>query len=347
MTESNRTGRLVSERLTWGILVGGALLLRALFATSRLVLSGDETHYAESLHHFMRGRIFEGLSDYWSFLYPLAAVPFGLICRDAEAGLRLLSMLSGAALLIPSMAIAKEMWGGRAALFTGLFIALHTNLLICSAAAMTESFFSLLVMLALLCFLRAARDGGGRSVILTGLLLGLACLVRQEAQILVLIPVIFLLAGAGGNGISRPARKRLASALLLVLFFILPLLPHAVLLHEKTGRWFVQSKAAVNLSSPLIWDDGLEREKFVYTLNEEGTDRRINEIGRTNPLGLLWDGRREIGGRYVRQLTDAAEQLPLLLVSPFLLLLVPLGLFARRWRMKRRELLIVAVGLFP
>ena len=161
MTASRRVYSLVHERFAWGILVGGALLLRAMFSTSRMVLGGDEMHYAESLHHFMQGRILDGLSDYWSFLYPFAAIPFGLLYGDAEAGLRLLSILSGAALILPGMAIAKRLWGGRAALFAGLFMALHTILLLYSAAAMTESFFSLLIMLALLAFTRAMGEGGG------------------------------------------------------------------------------------------------------------------------------------------------------------------------------------------
>ena len=347
MTDSNRAYRIISERFVWGILVGGALLLRAMFATSRMVLGGDEMHYAESLHLFMQGRILEGVSDYWSFFYPFAAVPFGILYGDAEAGLRLLSTLSGAALLLPCMAIAKRLWGGRAALFAGLFIALHTNLLFYSSAAMTESFFSLLLMLALLALVRAMQEGGRGNVILTGLFLGLAWLVRQEAQFLILFPIIFLLAGAGGKGIRGPIRTRFAAALLLVVSFVLPLFPHAVLLHEKTGRWHVQSKASVNLSSALIWDEGLEREKYVYSLNEDGSDRRLNEIGKGSPFEILWKGRREIGGRYVRKLADGAEQLPVLFVTPFLLLLVPLGLFARRWRRRGQELLLVAVGVFP
>jgi hypothetical protein len=344
MTDSSRFNKGINERIVWGILIGGALLLRAMFATSRMVLAGDEMHYAESLHRFMQGRVVEGISDYWSFLYPFTAVPLGFIYGEAEAGLRLLSILSGAALLIPCMTIAKRLWGVRAALFTGLFIALHTNLLVYSAAALTESFFSLLLMLALLAFISAMQEGGRRNIILTGLLLGLACLVRQEAQILLAVPVVFLIAGAGG---VKPVRARVTAVFLLVVFFLLPLVPHAVLVHEKTGRWHLQSKASVNLSSPLIWEDGLERERYVYSLNEEGTDRRLNEIGRVSPFGILWEGKREIAGRYVRKLAEGAEQLPHLFVTPFLLLLFPLGLFARRWRLKGQELLLIAVGVFP
>jgi hypothetical protein len=202
-------------------------------------------------------------------------------------------------------------------------------------------------MLALLTFVRAMQEGGRRDVILTCLLLGLACLVRQEAQFLLLLPLIFLLAGAGGGGSMGPIRTRFATALLLVVSFVLPLIPHAILLHEKTGRWHAQSKASVNLSSSLIWEEGLEREKYVYSLNEEGTDRRLNEVGKSSPVEILWKGRREIAGRYARKLADGAETLPLLFVTPFLLLLVPLGLFARRWRRKGEELLLVAVGVFP
>ncbi len=344
MTGSNRLYRAVNERIVWGILIGGALLLRAVFATSRMVLAGDETHYAESLHHFMRGGILEGLSDYWSFFYPFAALPFGFLYGDAESGLRLLSMLSGAALLIPTMAVAKRLWGGRAALFAGLFVALHTNLLIYSAAAMTESLFSLIVMLALLTFIRAAQEGGRRDLILTGLLLGLASLVRQEAQILLALFLVFTLAGLGGG---RSIRERVTALIVIIVFFVLPLVPHALLLHEKTGRWHLQSKASVNLSSPLIWEKGLERERYVYTLNDEGTDRRLNEIGARNPLGIIWAAKRQLAGRYIRELADGSEQVPNLFVTPFLMLLVPLGLFARRWRLKGQELLLVTLGVFP
>ena len=347
MTGPGRVQRTVDDRIVWGILVGGALLLRAVFATSRMVLSGDEMHYAESLHHFMGGRILEGFSDYWSFLYPFAALPFGLLYGDAEAGLRMLSICSGAALLLPCMLISKRLWGGRAALFAGLFIALHTILLSYSSAAMTESFFSLLLMLALLAFVRAMQEGELRFTILTGLLLGLASLVRQEAQLLVFLPLIFLLFRRRGEGGARPSARRAVTALLLLLFFLLPLVPHALLLHAKTGRWLVQSKASVNLSSPVIWKEGLEREEYVYTLDEEGRDRRLNEIGAGNPLSLLWSSRREIAGRYVRTITDGPRMLPVLLVTPFLLLLVPLGLFARRWRHRREELLLAAFGIFP
>ena len=147
----NPSNRNRSEFITWGILVGGALVLRGIFSSSRLVLGGDELHYAESLHRFLEGKILEGLSDYWSFFYPICAIPFGALMRDVESGLRLLSVLSGAALVIPCVVLARRLWGKRAARYAGLFIALHPILILFSADAMTESLYSLIIMLSILC----------------------------------------------------------------------------------------------------------------------------------------------------------------------------------------------------
>jgi 4-amino-4-deoxy-L-arabinose transferase-like glycosyltransferase len=342
---SSKTVR--GDRIIWGILIGGAFLLRALFTTARMVLSGDEVHYAESLHLFMQGRIIEGFSDYWSFFYPLAAVPFGLLYGDAETGLRLLSTISGTALLVPCMLMAKSLWGGRSALFVGLLAALHTNLLAFSSAAMTESFYSLLLMLALLFFMRRVREGGGANAILAGLMLGLAYLARQEAQFILFLFVLILLVGKGGIGVGGPARKRFAGVLLLVIFYAIPIIPYSAVLHEKTGRWQMGSKASVNLSSPLVWEGGLERERYVYSLDEDGVERRIEEIGKKNPLEILWRQKGAIAARYFEKFSRGTQLVPLLLVTPFLLVLVPIGLFGRKWGDKGPETMLLLVGLLP
>jgi hypothetical protein len=335
------------DRIIWGILFGGALLLRALFTSARLVLSGDEVHYAESLHLFMQGRIIEGLSDYWSFFYPFAAVPFGLIYGDAETGLRLLSAISGAVLLLPCMLIARNLWGSRSALFAGLLVALHTNLIVFSSAAMTESFYSLLLLLALFFFLRMMQEGRRRNLILAGLLLGLACLARQEAQFVLYLFVLILITGKGGMGVRGPARRRAAGVVLLILFYVIPLIPYSAVLYEKTGRWHTGSKASVNLSSPVVWEEGLDRERYVYSLDDVGMDRRIEEIGRMNPLVILWRQKGAIAARYFEEFSRGTRLVPLLLATPFLLVLVPVGLFGRRWREHGPETTLLLVGLFP
>jgi 4-amino-4-deoxy-L-arabinose transferase-like glycosyltransferase len=319
-----------------GILAGGAFLFRLVFLSAPRVLTGDEGHYAESLFRFLHGRFLDGVSDYWSFLYPFAAIPFGALARDAETGLRLLSAVSGAAIVVPSMLIARQLWGGRAAVFAGLFVALHPNLISFSTAAITESLYSLLVMCALLLLLRGLDGRGMRAYAGAGALLGLAALVRPEA---IAILVLFALFAAA------KARR----AILLVLAFAVMLIPYFVLLHAATGEWTAGSKAAVNLSSPVVWQDDLAREEYVYSLNGEGTARRIDDLARESAPRVFWRQKGEIASRYGPKLAAGIGLLPLLFASPLLFVLVPLGLIGRRWRREGRsaEWLLIALGLFP
>jgi 4-amino-4-deoxy-L-arabinose transferase-like glycosyltransferase len=332
-----------------GILAAGALLFRLAFLSAPRVLTGDEGHYAESLFRFLHGSFLEGVSDYWSFLYPFAAIPFGAVARDAETGLRLLSAVSGAALVVPSFMIARRLWGGRAALFAGLFVALQPNLISFSTAAITESFYSLLLLCALYLFLRGMDHGGVRTYAATGAALGLAFLVRPESIAVLVLFVLFALAGKrnAGPGASFAAMTRRSIA--MIVLFAVMLVPYFLLLRAATGEWTGGSKAAVNLSSPLIWQDDLAREEYVYSLNDEGTARRIDDLAGESALKILWRQKGAIAAAYPAKAGAGIGIIPALLTSPFLLLLVPLGLVGRRWRREDRgaESLLLALGLFP
>jgi hypothetical protein len=346
---STETPRPLAERRRFftvmGILVGGAVVVRAGFLGCRTVLAGDEVHYAESLQRFMEGRFIEGVSDYWSFFYPFLALPFGKLYGSAEPALRLLSVICGGAVVVPCMLLARRLWSDAAALVAGVLIALHPNLIQFSSSAMTESLYALLVATALYLLVRLMHGGTGWMSAVGGIVLGLAYLTRQEAQfILVLFIVVLLLRRRG-----TPRGRRVAHAAALAAFFIVTILPQAFLLKAKTGRWTAGSKATVNLSSPLIWEDGLERERYVYSLDESGTERRIDEIGAENTLAMLWRQRGAVASRYFPNITRGVTLVPALFASPFLLLLVPLGLFGRAWRRGDRaaELVLLLLGIFP
>lgn len=345
--ESNLKFQHVREYGTWGILIGGALLIRAAFASSRMVLSGDEIHYAESLHWFMKGRILEGLSDYWSFFYPFFAVPFGLLSGNAEWGLRALSVISGALCVIPGVLLAGRLWGRRAALFTGVFIALHPTLIVYSTVVMTESLYTLLLIFTILLIIRYMQVGGWWSLAVLGVLLGLAYLTRQEAQFVLVLILLLLAIGKGSEGLKALPGARIGRAIMVAVVFTVTVLPYHFMIHEKTGHWTSGSKASVNLSSPHIWDEGLDRERYVYSLNEQGTERRIEEAGRQRAAAILWRQRSAIASQYLIKLSRGIALVPFLLSTPFLLLLVPLGLFGREWRERGAELVLLLVGILP
>jgi 4-amino-4-deoxy-L-arabinose transferase-like glycosyltransferase len=337
------------EYLVMGILAGGALLVRLLFLSSHRILSGDELHYAESLFRFLHGRFLAGISDYWSFLYPFAAIPFGWLAGDPEAGLRLFSAFSGAALVIPAFLIARRLWGYRTAVFAGLFVALQPNLISFSTAALTEPLYSLLLLWAVLLLLGAAATGALRRYAAAGAVLALAYLVRSEGIIVLFLFIIAVLAGWGGGSERAPLAVRARRSLAMAALFAVALIPYLFLMHAATGRWTAGSKAAVNLSSPVIWQDDLAREEYVYRLNEEGTARRIEDLGRENPARILWRQKGAIASQYIGKLTAGIRIMPGLFSSPLLILLVPLGLVGRRWKRGSRggEFLLLALGVFP
>jgi hypothetical protein len=348
-TDAVRPALCGRERVVMGILVGGALLFRLLFLGCHRVLAGDEIHYAESLFRFLNGRFLEGVSDYWSFMYPFAATPFGFLAGDAETGLRLLSAISGAALVVPAFLIAHRLWGQRAAVFAGLLVALQPNLISFSSSAVTEPLYSFLLLCTLLLFLRGMETGAWRRFAAAGVILGFAYLTRPETAVLLVAFMSFTLLGWGSGGLHVRLAARVRCSIVMAALFCVVLTPHFFLLHAATGRWTAGSKAAVNLSSPVIWQDGLAREEYVYSLNDECTASRNEALVQESALRILWRQRGAIASRYFGKMEAGFDLLPIVLSSPLLLILVPLGLFGRRWETGSRgpEALISFLGLFP
>ena len=344
-----RFGPSRAELVTTAVVVGCALLFRLLFLGSRLVLQGDEIHYAESLFRFVHGRFLDGVSDYWSFFYPFAGIPFGLAAGDAEKGLRLLSIVSGAAAVVPATILARRFAGPRAALFAGILVALHPNLIAFSTTAATEPLFSLLLLSSFVVFIKGLDGGGAARFAGAGALLGLSYLTRPEAQFFLPLLLLAAIAARGGSASGATLARRAVRAAAVAAAFAVVSIPYFAVLREATGSWTAGSKAAVNVSSPAIWEDTLERERFVYSLNEKGDERLIEELGRESAFSVAWREKGRIAASYVPKMIAGFALVPLLLTSPALLLLVPLGLLARRRPRGRgaAEWLLIAAGAFP
>jgi hypothetical protein len=79
--------------------------------------------------------------------------------------------------------------------------------------------------------------------VLSGTFLGLAALTRREA--IVLVPLAALLVLAGGKGASRtkPGRRKVREAALLLAAFAVLFGPYLVYVREVTGRWQLSDKA--------------------------------------------------------------------------------------------------------
>jgi hypothetical protein len=222
-------------------------------------------------------------------------------------------------------------------------------LILFSARAMTESLYTFLLLVAFGCFLEGLGCGGRRAFAFAAIAMGLAWLTRQEAQFALALMLLAWFAVPRGENGRRTLPGRLRAAVIMVALFAVIAAPFVVLLRAKTGIWTAGAKATVNISSPQIWQTGLEREKHLYRLNADGTERAVDGLKSRSPIRALWENRRQVAARYPANLSASLALLPTLLGSPFLLLLVPLGVLGRRWARERRaeEVTLFLLGLLP
>jgi len=264
------------------------------------VLVDDELHYAESLTRFLRGTSWAA-SPITGRSGIRSRPTFATLIGDAETALRLLSVFAGAP------AWRRPFWSPAV---SGRNLGtLHGTPR--SAPPDADRVFGpgddrILVHVApapVSLLLSGGAGGGLRgSTWLTGATLGLAWLTRQEAQFVLVILIVVGLLSGGGQGARRTLGRRIRMVALMSVLFVLVASPYVVLLHAKTGRWTVGSKAAVNLSSPVLWQEGLEKEKYLYSLNAEGTRRALEDETSDNPLRAIWQNRRSIATRYAQNL---------------------------------------------
>ncbi len=227
------------RRTVAGVVVLG-VVLRAVAMVRAGIIESDGAYYAGLAGALLRGDFAHGLSTVWPPLYPaliaaFAAVPhaFGaaLTPELLENAARCVSLAAGVALWIPLTRLARRVGGDDAARVTLAFAAVHPRLVQFSAAALTESLFTTLIVTGTLAWMSRQR-------VVAGLALGLATLARPEG---VALAGLFA-AGAILERNGRRARGLLAFLLPLALV----LLPYVAFVHARTGAISLGEKGEYN-----------------------------------------------------------------------------------------------------
>ena len=123
--------------------------------------------------------------------------------------------LTGAALAVITWLLAREGLSRGRARIAGLIVALHPGMILYAALVMTEPLAALLTLLA---FWLAVRDPKpARGMLLGGLVLGIAALVRPQA--LLCVPFLALLVT------PRPSLRALGALVPVCAMALLPILP--------------------------------------------------------------------------------------------------------------------------
>ena len=338
-----------------GILAGGALLFRLVFLSAPRVLTGDEGHYAESLFRFLHGSFLEGVSDYWSFCIPSRRFPSARSRATRRRGFGSSPPSRERRSSFPSFADRAQALGRPRRRLRGplrrpapephlLFDRRDHRVALLASRSCAPCYL----------FLRGIDGGGVRRVrrARERCSASRASRAPRRSRFSSLF-ALFAAARATGRRDRRCARGGADAApiAMAVLFAVDADSLCSSCFARRPGEWTGGSKAAVNLSSPVIWQDDLAREEYVYSLNDEGTARRIDDLAaRERAADLLAAEGRDRVAISSPKLGAGVGLAPAPLREP-----VPArsscrsGLIGRRWRREDRgaESLLLALGALP
>jgi hypothetical protein len=169
------------------------LALRLAFAwRAPLLFSGDSETYLGPALDLVQGAGFD-LSLKRTPGYPLMLAAVLTITGQDLRGLATVQHVLALATAALAYFLARQLAGPIAGLLAGLATAVAGNLLLYERLVMTETLFTTLLSAAVFALVTTARRPALRGLLLTGLAIGAATLVRPVAQLLLLLPPIALL----------------------------------------------------------------------------------------------------------------------------------------------------------
>lgn len=247
-----------------------AFFLRLILISRASVIYWDGTYYANLGMKMISGDLSGGISAYWSPLYSFLVGISSLFFQDSEFAGRVISLIAGTLLVVPAYFLIRDFYGRVPAYIGIILIVIHPMLIRSSVWVMTESLYTLVFTTIVLIGWHTLRSGKAQGFFFTGLLFGVAYLLKPEA--IGFVGLFFVLA-LGGKFFCPNLNFRglLAGYALLLVGFSIFLLPYVVLIHQKTGRWTISQKLLNNVSS-------VDYEKGELELTDNGQMTRKDEL---------------------------------------------------------------------
>jgi 4-amino-4-deoxy-L-arabinose transferase-like glycosyltransferase len=227
-------------------------------------------------------------SVFWSpgavFVYAAVYALFGHVYWPVVA----LQVAAGVGIAVITAHLAERLHGPTVARVAGLLMAIWPAQIQFVTLLSTELFFELLFLAALVVFL-AGRPSWPVRALITGLLLGMACLVRPVAM---LAPLLFALLVVGKE--RQVLRGGLAAALMLVALYG-TLVPWALRNQRVFGEWvWVSANGGANLwmgNNPASSGEYMARPEEYEALPDPERDRVLRKLAmdyiRAEPVAFV------------------------------------------------------------
>jgi 4-amino-4-deoxy-L-arabinose transferase-like glycosyltransferase len=316
-------------------------LLTAFFFAGMVGSEGAE--YATIARNIMSGRGYSGLVTegpelIFPPLFPALIAAFSFLTNDFEWAGRLVSMIFGALLVVPTYLIARRIFGRRTALFAGALVAVHPFLIRYSIAIFTETMFLTLILTAIYMSMRSASSPTLRNVGLAGAFYGLAYLVRQEAFAYLLLGIGFMVLAIALRRPSSLRRPRTVSRLaLLPLIFCVLAGPYVGWLGGQTGQFRIEAKSPLNLATERRVQSGMSIDEAAFGIDADLTPRGVWIQPNLASIESYPLSRREVFGIMAKAAEAVAKNTVAMVIAyfalggPLLFGLAVLGLFSTPW----------------
>ena len=293
----------------WVALASLALVLRLAVAMRIPIVEVDGAYWCSLAGALARGDFAHGVSAIWPPGYPALVAIAARVANPGSGPMspqglewagRLVSALAGTLMLWPLGVLACRLLPPGAAFATVAIAAVHPRLVEYSAAALSESVFTLWLVTALALLARGEPAVTGRPLSATltrgfdaaaGALFGIAFMTRAEGLVLGLA-----LWTAGLAAPKRPGRSRLRGMFMAGLLAVC--VPWLMFLHARSGEWTLGEKGPYNLwkahrsahakhfPAPRALPDRVNRSPEIAPPPVPG-EFRIGDLVRREPLALL------------------------------------------------------------
>jgi 4-amino-4-deoxy-L-arabinose transferase-like glycosyltransferase len=334
---------LPESRKRWPmpILIAGVALLTRLcwLVTQRQPIDNEGADYARVADNLLSGNGYVDIRGVvrpgFPPLYSLLIAAVTPLTHNSELAGRIVSLLMGAALVVPVFLIARRIYGERPALFAALLVAFHPFLTSLSASVLTEAAYLLLVISGVYytCEVyfgqRISGSAGWRPALGAGACFGMAYLARAEALVFALASIAALAAA----GLFRKGAARAAVACLgLLLPVMLFMTPYVAFTWVHTGHLRIEGKTGGNYELGERINSGM-----TFTQAESGiAGLSGSKPAAASPAPTV----AQLGAYALRAAKRQARTLVHLLPTPMfgsvlLLTLVVLGLFRSAWSRAR------------
>lgn len=207
-----------------------ALLPRLYVAlASREVIASDAIYYNDRAVSILEGKGFSVQGKPTTFKEPfysffLAAIYY--LFGQSYMVVRIVQAVLGALSCVIIFLIARRLFDNAAAVISALIASFYPVLIKSAELLFTENLYAFLLILTIFFLLKYIQDGGYQNLALSAFALGIASLTRSVA---ILMP-FFIIAVISKIFVSqgRGTKKIVISAVVLMVFFILPIIPWAV-----------------------------------------------------------------------------------------------------------------------